>query len=211
MSRLRDIDFYLVTYSSVSRKGSLSDVKNAVDAGCRFVQYREKNKTKNEMIKEATELKKICEGKALFIVDDHVDVALAVGADGVHIGQKDVSVEDARRLLGSDKIVGLTVHNVEEAVKAEKLGADYVGIAPVFKTDTKGDSDEPCGVDMIKKISENISLPIVAVGGIDKNNVKSVIYSGADGVVSVSAVLKSNDVNREVKDFIRIINEVKSL
>jgi thiamine-phosphate pyrophosphorylase len=211
LNRVDDIDFYLVTYPSVSKKGNLSDVKNAVDAGCRFVQYREKNKTKDEMIKEAGELKKICKGKAMFIVDDHVDVALAVGADGVHIGQKDVSVEEARRLLGSDKIVGLTVHNVEEAVKAEKHGADYVGIAPVFKTDTKDDSGKPCGVDMIKKISENISLPIVAVGGIDKSNVKSVIESGADGIVSVSAVLNSNDVNREIKDFLKIINEVKSL
>ena len=211
MNRVDDIDFYLVTYPSVSRKGNLSDVKNAVDAGCRFVQYREKNKSISEMIEEAKKIKEICKDKAVFLIDDDVEVALAVGADGVHIGQKDISVEEARRLLGHDKIIGLTVHNVEEAVQAEQLGVDYVGIAPVFKTDTKRDSGEPRGVDIIKKISENISLPIVAVGGIDKNNVKSVIESGADGVVSVSTVLDSNDVNREVKDFIRIINEVKSL
>lgn len=210
MKKLNDLDFYLVTYSSVSRKGTFSDVKNAVDAGCKIVQYREKNKSAREMIKEAKKLKQICEGKAIFLVNDRVDVALAVGADGVHIGQNDISVEDARRLTGPDKIVGLTVHNVKEAIQAEKMGADYVGLAPIYNTDTKEDSGIPCGPETIAQVRKNINLPIVAVGGVNKNNVKEVISKGADSVVSVSAVLSSDDVKKEIGDFIKIIKEVKS-
>ena len=202
MKKLNDLDFYLVTYSSVSRKGTFSDVKNAVDAGCKIVQYREKNKSARKMIKEAKKLKQICEGKAIFLVNDRVDVALAVGADGVHIGQNDISVEDARRLTGPDKIVGLTVHNVKEAIQAEKMGADYVGLAPIYNTDTKEDSGIPCGPETIAQVRKNINLPIVAVGGVNKNNVKEVISKGADSVVSVSAVLSSDDVKKEIVDFI---------
>ena len=211
MKKLEDIDFYLVTYSSISRNGTLSDVKNAVDAGCKIVQYREKNKNKKEMINEAQLLKKICGNKAILLIDDWTDIAIAVNADGVHIGQKDISVEKVRRILGNDKILGLTVHNVEEAIKAEKLGVDYIGLAPIFKTDTKEDSGIPCGVEMIEQVRKKVSLPIIAVGGIDKNNVVDVIKRGADGVVAVSAVLISDDVKKEVGDIIKIIKEVKSI
>ncbi len=133
MKQLKDLDFYLVTYSSISRNNIISDVKNAVDAGCKIVQYREKNKSKDEMINEAKKLKEICNSRAILLIDDHVDVALAVSADGVHIGQSDISVEDVRQLLGNDCIIGLTVHNVEEALEAEKLGVDYIGLAPILK------------------------------------------------------------------------------
>jgi thiamine-phosphate pyrophosphorylase len=210
LKKLSDFDFCLVTYSSISRKGTVSDVKNAVDAGCKIVQYREKNKSTEDMTQEAKQLKEICEDKAVFIIDDHVDIAHTVNADGVHIGQDDVSVETARLLLGEDKIIGLTVHNVEEALEAEKHGADYIGLAPIFKTDTKEDSGVPCGSEMITRVKEKVSLPIIAVGGINKDNVSDVISKGADGVVAVSAVLDSEDVFREVSDFIRIIKEVKS-
>jgi thiamine-phosphate pyrophosphorylase len=211
LKQLKDLDFYFVTFSSVSRNGTFSDVVNAVDAGCKIIQYREKNKSKDEMINEAKKLKEICNSRAVFLIDDHVDVALAVGADGVHIGQNDFSVEDARQLLGNDCIIGLTVHNVEEALEAEKLDVDYIGLAPIYKTDTKDDSGIPCGPDMISEVRKNVNLPIVAVGGINKDNVSDVIKKGADGVVAVSAVLDSVDVKKEVSDFIRIINEVKSL
>ena len=211
MKKLEDIDFYLVTYSSISRNGTLSDVKNAVDAGCKIVQYREKNKNKKEMINEAQQLKKICENKAILLIDNWTDIAIAVNADGVHIGQKDISVEKARRILGNDKIIGLTVHNVEEAIKAEKLGVNYIGLAPIFKTDTKEDSGIPCGIEMIEQVRKKVGLPIIAVGGIDKNNVVDVIKRGADGVVAVYAVLISNDVKKEVGDIIKIIKEVKSI
>lgn len=211
MKQLSDFDFYLVTYSSISKNGTFSDVKNAVDAGCKIVQYREKKKGTEKMIEEAKKLKKICEGKAIFLINDHVNVALTVNADGVHLGQSDVSIVGARRILGKDSIIGLTVHNVMEAMEAEKKGVDYIGLAPIYRTDTKEDSGNPCGPDMISEVRKNTSLPIVAVGGINKYNVKEVITKGANGVVAVSAVLDTDDVYSEINDFIRIIKEGKGI
>jgi thiamine-phosphate pyrophosphorylase len=209
LKKLDDLDFYLVTYSSISRNGTYSDVKNAIDAGCKIIQYREKNKSTREMVKEAKKLKQICESKAIFLVNDRIDVALAVDADGVHIGQSGISVDDARRILGKEKIIGLTVHNVEEAIQAEKMDVDYVGLAPIYNTDTKEDSGIPCGPETIAEVRKNINLPIVAVGGVNKNNVKEVIFNGADGAVAVSAVLDSDDVYSNVDYFIRKIKEAK--
>jgi len=209
LKNLNDIDFYLVTNSALSKNGIVSDAENVVNAGCKIVQYREKDKSTKDMIKEAEQLKKICEGKAVFLIDDRVDVALAVDADGVHIGQSDIPFKTARRLLGNNKIIGITVHDVEEALRAVDLGADYVGLAPIFHTDTKEDTHSPCGINMIKDIRKMVSLPLVAVGGIDKNNVAEVIENGADSVVSISAVMDVDDVYGEVKDFTEIIKRCK--
>jgi len=211
LNNLEDVDFYLVTDSDSSKNGIFSDVENALKAGCKIVQYREKNKSTKDMIEEARQLKEICEGKAILLVDDRVDVALAVGADGVHIGQEDIPYETARLLLGMNKIIGLTVHNLEEAIEAEKLGVDYIGLAPIFKTDTKEDAREPIGTKMIETVRKNVSLPIVAVGGINKHNVKDVIDSGADSVVSIYAVLNSDNVYNEVSEFAKIIKEAKNV
>ena len=134
---LKYIDFYLVTDSRFSKKGTLSDVKEAVEAGCQIIQYREKNKSTQKMIYEASEIKRICRNNAKFLVNDRIDIALAVDADGVHLGQNDMPIEIARKLLGEDKIIGLTVHNVNEAIEAENKGADYVGLGPIFDTVTK--------------------------------------------------------------------------
>lgn len=208
--RLDDIDFYMVTWPSVSKKDNISDVKDAVDAGCRIVQYREKNKNIEEMMDEAKKIKDICKNKAIFIVNDNLDVALKVDADGIHLGQDDTRIEVARKKLGKNKIIGQTVHNLEEAVNAEKKGADYIGVAPIFDTDTKKDSMSPIGVNIIKEIRNKTNIPIVAVGGITKENVKQVISMGADAAVSVSPVLYSDDVFREVRSFIGIIREAKT-
>lgn len=210
LNKLDDVDFYMVTDSELSKDGIFSDVDDALRAGCKIVQYREKNKSTEDMIDEAKKLKKICDGKAVFLVDDRFDVALAVDADGIHIGQEDIHFETARMLLGKDKIIGLTVHNLDEAIEAEKLGVDYIGLAPIFKTGTKEDARDPIGTEMIEIVRKNVSLPIVAVGGITKENIKDVMEAGADFVVSIYAVLNSNDVYNEVSEFIKIIKGCKS-
>ncbi len=211
MIKFDDANFYFVTDSELSKNNIFSDAENAIKAGCKIIQYREKNKSTKDMIEEARQLKEICEGKAILLVDDRVDVALAVGADGVHIGQEDIPYETARLLLGMNKIIGLTVHNLDEAIEAEKLGVDYIGLAPIFKTDTKEDAREPIGTKMIETVRKNVSLPIVAVGGINKHNVKDVIDSGADSVVSIYAVLNSDNVYNEVSEFVKIIKEAKNV
>jgi len=205
-----NFDFYFITDSDLSKNDIYSDTENAIKAGCKIVQYREKNKTKEEIFREAKKLKKTCEGKAIFLINDYIDIALACNADGIHIGQDDVSYETARTLLGKDKIIGLTVHSLEEAIEAERLGVDYIGLAPIFKTGTKEDARDPIGIDIIKIVKKNVNLPIVAVGGINKNNVQEIIESGADSVVSIYGVLNSNDVYDEIKDFINIIKRCKS-
>jgi thiamine-phosphate pyrophosphorylase len=206
---LKEIDFYLITDSGLSKKGTLSDVKEAVEAGCRIIQYREKNKSTKAMILEASEIKKICGNRAMFLVNDRVDVALAVDADGVHIGQEDMPIEIARKLLGVDKIIGLSVQNVDEAIEAEKHAADYVGLGPIFDTTTKKDSGAGVGLPKIRKVKKVIIIPVVAIGGINKENCESVIQNGADSLVAISAVVCNDDVEKEIKEFIEIIHRKK--
>ncbi|WMW22400.1 thiamine phosphate synthase [Methanolobus mangrovi] len=208
-SLLKLIDFYLVTDSVLSKKGTLSDVENAVTAGCRIVQYREKSRSTKDMILEASQIKTLCGSEAIFLVNDRVDVALAVDADGVHIGQDDMHISTARNLLGPDKIIGLTVHNVEEALEAERNGADYVGLGPIFDTTTKNDAGDGIGPESIRAVKDAIDVPIVAIGGINKQNCESVIVGGSDSLVAISAVVCSDDVARETKDFIDIIKQFK--
>ena len=191
--------------------GIVDDVKQAVEAGCRIVQYREKTKCTRDMVSEAAEIKDICAGIAVFLVNDRIDVAMAVDADGVHIGQDDMPFETARKLLGESKIIGLTVHNDAEAAEAEAMGADYIGLSPIYATSTKEDAGEACGISMIERTKNTVSIPIIAIGGINKENVREVIKAGADSAVAISAVLTSGDVYGETRDFINIIKGAKPL
>jgi len=209
-SLLETIDFYLVTDSGLSKKGTLSDVESAVAAGCRIVQYREKARSTRDMVLEASQIKTLCGNEAIFLVNDRVDVALAVDADGVHIGQDDMPIHTARELLGPDKIIGLTVHNIEEALEAERSGADYVGLGPIFNTSTKEDAGEGIGPESIRAVKEALNIPIVAIGGINKQNSEIVIIGGADSLVAISAVVCSDDVTKETKEFIDLIGQIRS-
>jgi len=210
LNNLKDIDFYFVTDSELSKNGIFSDVENAIKAGCKIIQYREKNKNTKDMIKEGNQLREICNGRAIFLIDDRIDIALAVNADGAHIGQEDISFDTAKKLLGNDKIIGSTVHNLKEALEAESLGVDYIGIAPIFKTGTKEDARNPIGPEMIRLVRDKVKIPIVAVGGINKENIKDVIEAGADSIVSIYAILKADSLYDEVSEFINIIKESKS-
>jgi thiamine-phosphate pyrophosphorylase len=160
------------------------------------------------MVSEAQKLKAICKDKALFLINDRVDVALAVDADGVHIGQDDMPFSIANKILGS-KIIGLTVHNEIEAKEAEEQGANYVGLSPIYSTSTKKDAGTACGTEIITKVKKEINIPIVAVGGIDKENISRVIKSGADSAVAISSVLASDNVKKEVSKLIEIIKRSK--
>ncbi|MDD4182806.1 MAG: thiamine phosphate synthase [Candidatus Omnitrophica bacterium] len=192
--------YYFITDKNLSRLGNLSDVRNAVKAGVKIVQYREKNADAKEMYAEAIKLRKICKN-IIFLINDRVDIALAVGASGVHLGQSDMPYKVARKLLGKNKIIGITVHNVEQAVLAQKAGADYVGVSPVFETRTKPDAKNPVGIELIRKIKQRVSLPVVAIGGINLSNAKEVISAGANCVCAVSAVIAKKNVKSEINKF----------
>ncbi len=192
--------YYFITDSGLSRSGNLSDVEQALRANVSVVQYRNKNTSTREFYDEALLIRRICKN-AIFLINDRVDIALAVGADGVHLGKSDLPYHIARELLGKDKIIGLTVHSIEDALTAQETGANYIGVAPVFPTTTKTDAGDSLGIDGLKKIRGQVTLPIVAIGGINLSNAMSVIRAGADAICAISAVVTQPDVRTEVEKF----------
>ncbi len=200
--------FYFITDSGLSRKGIISDAKSAISAGVKVVQYRQKSKPSQQMYEEALVLRKICRN-VIFIINNRIDIALAVKADGVHLGQEDLPCAIARRILGRNKIIGITVHSLKEAIEAQKEGADYLGVSPVFATKTKPDAGKPKGVRLIREIKKNIRLPLVAIGGIDLFRAPEVIRAGADCVSVISAVLKSRDIEKEIRKFQELFAMIK--
>ncbi len=198
--------YYFITDSTLSQAGNSSDVRKALAAGVSVVQYRDKKNDTRTMVEEALKLRKICRGVTL-LINDRIDVALAAGADGVHIGQGDAQYKIARRLLGEKSIIGLTAHNVKEAKVAEALGADYIGVSPVFATSTKRDAGTPIGVEMVRSIRKHISIPIVAIGGIKLSNAKEVIGAGADAVCAISEVMTKPDVGKGILKFQQLFKQ----
>ena len=194
--------YYFITDSLLSRAGNRSDVHAAVSSGVEVVQYRNKNADTREMYLEALELARICQaGGSLFLINDRLDVALAVEADGVHLGQTDMPCTRARKLLGREKVIGITVHNLAEAMQAEEEGADYLGVSPIFSTSTKKDAGRPAGIRLIEEIREQVSLPLVAIGGINHSNAPEVIRAGADCLCAISCVVAEENVSGRICRF----------
>ncbi|HTY44866.1 MAG TPA: thiamine phosphate synthase [Patescibacteria group bacterium] len=193
--------YYFITDARLSRAGNASDVKNALAAGVRLVQYRDKEAGTRQLYEEALRLRSLCKKGAVFLVNDRLDIALGVDADGVHLGSDDLPYRVARRLLGKKKIIGITVHTVREAQEAQRLGADYIGVSPVFKTGTKRDAGKPAGIRLIKEIKKRVSIPVIAIGGIRLSNARQVVEAGADGVCAISAVVAGPDVRGEIEKF----------
>jgi thiamine-phosphate pyrophosphorylase len=194
------ISYYFISDKNLSKKGIISDIKEALRAGVKCVQYRSKHMDAEKNYTEALKLRRICKD-ITFLINDRVDLALRVNADGVHLGQDDLPIAMARRLLGENKIIGLTVHSIEEAKEAKKQGADYLAVSPIYATKTKKDAGRPCGTALIKKIKKSVKLPIVAIGGINLFNAKEVIRAGADGLCAISCVLTKSNVKKEIEKF----------
>jgi thiamine-phosphate pyrophosphorylase len=185
--------YYFITDARLSRAGNISDVRSALSCGVGVVQYRNKDAAARQMYDEALQLGQMCrEAGAACLINDRLDIALAVDADGVHLGQSDMPLAVARKLLGPEKIIGLTV---------QSLGADYLGVAPIFSTTTKPDSGKPAGVGLIEQIRKEVSLPLIAIGGINHCNARQVIAAGADGLCAISCVVASNNAGEEMRRF----------
>jgi thiamine-phosphate pyrophosphorylase len=197
--------YYFITDAGLSLAGIIIDVKNAIQAGVEVVQYRNKTGTTSELYNEAAALRGLCKRTHL-LINDRIDIALAVGADGIHLGQEDMPVREARRLIGPKKIIGLTVHSLQEAKEAQKQGVDYIGVSPIFATATKLDAGEPAGVLLIKKIKKEVTLPLVVIGGITLKNAPQVIAAGADAVCAISAVITKKDVQSEILKFQKLFS-----
>ena len=208
---LNEIDLYFITESNLTKKTILDDVKAVIKAGVKIIQYREKDKSIKVMLKEAKEIKGLCDkNNVLLIINDNVDICKSIDADGVHLGIKDLSYKQARELL-KDKIIGLTIHNVEEATKAEELGADYIGVSPIFETKTKLDAGPAAGLKLIKDIKKAVEIPQVAIGGINLENIDSIINAGATSAAVISAIITKDDVEAECRKFInKLASQIKS-
>jgi thiamine-phosphate pyrophosphorylase len=204
---LEEAGLYFITDRKLSKKTDIDDVKAAIKVGVKIIQYREKEFPTKAIYSTAKELREITKkNNVLLIINDRVDIALAVDADGIHLGLDDMPYDIARKLLGN-KIIGLTVHNVEEAIEAENLGADYVGISPIFATTTKLDAGKPAGLEMVKKVKEKINIPFVAIGGINFENLDDVLKAGAKSVAAISAIVTKDNVEEESRKFIEKIEE----
>jgi thiamine-phosphate pyrophosphorylase len=190
-----DLSLYLVTDRGLSRGRSTVDiVRAAVAGGVTCVQLREKNCGTREFVDEARAVRALLAGTGVpLIVNDRIDVALAVGADGVHLGQTDMRIADARRLTGPGMIIGISAECLEDAVRAQAEGADYIGVSPVFSTPTKTDTAPPLGLAGIAAIRAAVSLPLVGIGGIGPANAAAVIRAGCDGIAVVSAIVSAAD------------------
>ncbi len=160
------------------------------------------------MYLEALELKKLARA-SLFLVNDRLDIALAIEADGVHIGQDDMPYSTARQLLGRGPVIGVTVHSLEEALIAEQDGADYLGVSPIFPTRTKADAGAPSGTALLAEIKKAVRIPVVAIGGITLSNAADVVGAGADALCAISAVVASDDPFREIKKFQRLFDRIE--
>jgi thiamine-phosphate pyrophosphorylase len=191
---------YLITDTSLAGMCHTEIVRQAVAAGIKTVQLREKQMTKKALYTEALFVRKVTlQHHATFIINDYADIALAVNADGVHLGQEDMPVDRARKILGKRKIIGVSTHSLKQALEAEKAGADYIGFGPLFATSTK-DAGTPRGLRRLKEVRRQIGIPIVAIGGINRKNIASVLAAGADAAAVMSAVLKGN-ISENVKGF----------
>ena len=185
-----------------------SQVEEALRGGATFLQLREKNASKEEIIKEALEIKEICKKYNVpFVIDDDVDIAKEVNADGVHIGQNDASYTYARDILGDNKIIGMTAHNLEEAMAAQNSGADYIGVGAVFNTSTKLDTI-PMSRETLMQITSNISIPVGAIGGINENNILELKGSGVDGVAVISAIFSKKDITEAAKNLLSLSKQL---
>jgi thiamine-phosphate pyrophosphorylase len=190
-----DYSLYLVTDSALSLgRRTLDIVEAAIAGGATIVQYREKSSSTRAMVEEAGALAALCRARGVpFIVNDRLDVALAVDADGLHVGQDDLPPALARGLLGRGKLLGVSVGSVEEALRAKAEGADYLGASPIFATPTKSDAPRPMGLEGLRELAAAMDLPIVAIGGINASNAEAVIEAGASGLAVVSAIVSMPD------------------
>ena len=169
-------------------------MEEALEGGATFLQLREKNLDDGHFLEEARELQALCRRYGVpFIVNDNVDVALAMGADGIHVGQSDMEAGDVRKLLGPDKILGVSAQTVEQALLAEQRGADYLGVGAVFPTGSKDDADD-VSRETLKAICSAVSIPVVAIGGISQNNVMQLKGSGICGIAVISAIFAQKDI-----------------
>lgn len=209
-------NFYLITDRRQTCGKSLVEVvEKALKGGVNAVQLREKDFDAKELFELALSLRNLTHNYgARFFINDRVDIAMAVNADGVHLGQESFSARDVKQFLknsaqltayGSRFLIGVSTHSMKEAKKAEGEGADFITLGPIFFTPSKADYGEPLGVEAINRVKKEINIPVFAIGGIKKDNVKDVMNAGADGIAVISAVIGAGNPENSAREILRIV------
>lgn len=205
------LKLYAVTDNTwIGEKTLLEQIESALKGGVTCVQLREKKLEYEKFLSEAIEVKKICnQYNVPLLINDNVKVAVQAGADGVHIGQNDMNPIDVRKIIGKDKILGVTVSNTEEAIYAQQSGADYLGVGAVFSTSTKLDA-EVISHEMVLNICNTVDIPIVAIGGINIENILQLSNTGVDGIALVSAIFAADDIENRCKELLLLSEKMLS-
>lgn len=206
-----DYSLYLVTDRGLARGRAVLDVvRTAVQGGVTCVQLREKTCSTREFIEAARAVKEFLHSRGVpLIINDRVDVALAVGADGVHLGQQDMPLAMARAIVTDTMLIGISVESLADAVAAQGGGADYLGVSPIFATPTKTDAAAPLGLEGLRAIRRAVHLPLVAIGGLNRQTAAVVIRGGADGIAVVSAIVAAEDPEQAARELVQAIRSAR--
>ena len=200
---------YLVTDRTwLSGKSLAEQIEEALKAGATFVQLREKDMSYEKFLEEAREIKKLTDKyKVPFVINDDVEIAVAIDSDGVHIGQSDKTASEVRELIGKDKILGVSACTVEQAVLAEQQGADYIGVGAIFATSTKNDADIVT-LEILRGICKAVNVPVVAIGGICEENILQLCGTGIKGVAVISALLAQPNITAATENLLRLTEKL---
>ncbi len=195
----------------VPGKSHLAIAKAAIEGGASIIQYRDKHASSRKLFEDALQLRNLTrDAGALLIINDRADIALAVEADGVHLGQDDLSLAEARRIVGDTYIIGISATCFDEAVEAARQGADYIGLGPVFPTPSKDDAAPPIGLEGVAAVRKAVDVPIVAIGGITIDNIEGVVRAGSDGIAVISAVASAPDMVNAARTITEMIRNART-
>ena len=205
---LRKLSLYVILDKKVCAHKPLLNIVNKIKkAGVGIVQLRDKISDKETVFKDTQMLlNQLLNSKSVFIINDYVDIAKILDTDGIHLGQDDISIGIARKILGKDKIIGISCHNLKQAVRAQTKGADYISIGPIFATSTKP-KPKAIGLDLIKKIIRKIKIPFFVIGGINENNIGEVLSEGAKRVAVSKAICQAKDISSAATNFLKKLSE----
>lgn len=214
INAVNKLDFVLITNRKICKLELLEVITQAAEGGIGTVQLREKGLNTKELYTLAERLREITNDLNIsLIINDRVDIVMAMGADGVHLGWQSLNIEIARKIIGSKRLIGYSAHNLQEAIKAANEGADYITISPIFKTSYKDYPLNPLGAIKIKEIKEQVNIPVIALGGVSESNVNEVLEKGADGIAVMSTILLSENTRqttRRLYDKIKIFKPVSN-
>lgn len=205
--QLKSSRLYVILDKETAGERSIFTITNEIkNSGADIIQFRDKKSKKDDLLKNAYLLRKLLtRERVLFIINDYIDIAKIVDSDGIHLGQNDLSAEIARKILGQNKIIGISCHNLEQAKKAQAQGADYIGLGPIFATPTRPEY-KPIGLDLIKEIKQNLKIPFFVIGGINQDNIKEVLFCGSRKVAICRAILEAKNVASRVKYFSQVLH-----